>query len=87
MDMKLVGEISGYVAATIGAFVFFPQVIQSWKSKNTKDVSFLSFLLISIVSALWTVYGIANHALPIILVNIVIFILSVIMLFLKRKYG
>ena len=87
MDIKLIGEASGYIAAIIGAFVFFPQVIQSWKSKHTKDVSLLSFILITIASVLWVVYGATINSIQVFLVNIVIFILSMTMLVLKRKYG
>lgn len=87
MDVKIYTEIIGYAAAFIGTCIFLPQVIKSWTSKRTKDVSLLSFLLIAIGSVLWVIYGLLIQAIPIALVNAVILVLSLIMLYLKRKYG
>lgn len=86
MDTKSVANIIGYVAAGIGIAVYIPQVVRSIKTKKTKDISKTSFLLIFIVSILWTIYGVLIIAPPVILVNFVILILSSVMLFLKKKY-
>ena len=85
--MELVTNIIGYIAAFIGAITFLPQVIKAWKTKRTKDVSFASFSLLALVSALWISYGLLLKAGPVILVNIIILTLSIFLLFLKRKYG
>ena len=87
MDNELISNIIGYVAAGVGIVTFMPQVITAWKTKQTKDISFLTFFLLATVSLLWVMYGILMSAVPIIFVNTVIFILSAFLLFLKRKYG
>lgn len=87
MDTKVIAEIIGYIAAAIGTIMFLPQVIKCWKTKQTKDVSFLSFSLLAVGSTLWTIYGILLVAFPIIVVNIILTGSSLCMLYLKKKYG
>lgn len=87
MNTVQIADILGYVAAGIGIVMFIPQVLQCWKTKDTKAVSFLSFSLLAAASVLWTTYGVLMQAYPIILVNSVLLTLSAFMLFLKRKYG
>ena len=87
MNTVQIADILGYTAAGIGIIMFLPQTFQCWKTKNTKAISFLTFSLLSVVAVIWTVYGILLRAYPIILVNSFIFVLSLFILVLKRKYG
>ena len=87
MNTFQIADIFGYAAAGIGIVMFLPQIIQSWKTKNTKAISFLTLFLITTSSALWIVYGAIMKAVPILFVNAIIFIFSLFMLYLKRKYG
>lgn len=85
--MELIADIIGYIAAGIGAITFLPQVLKAWKSKETKDISFGTYSLLALATFLWVIYGFLLYARPIIFVNTIIFILSIFLLFLKRKYG
>lgn len=87
MDAVLLSNITGFAAAAIGTVMFLPQVIRCYKTKHTKDISFLTYSLLATASVLWTIYGIVNSALPIIFVNSVVLILSIFLLLLKKKYG
>ncbi|MBC8185012.1 hypothetical protein H8E88_28295 [candidate division KSB1 bacterium] len=51
-------QVLGYAAAAVAAIIFLPQVIQTVKSKDTKGLSFASFILISLSNSLWLTYGI-----------------------------
>jgi len=82
-----VADIIGYIAAAIGTVVFLPQVIRAWKTKRTKDISLLSFTLLAIVSVLWVIYGILLKSGPLISVNSIILGLTLVLLYLKHKYG
>src|SRR3989344_8890324 len=75
--MELVTNIIGYTAAAIGMVMFLPQTIKSWKTKQTKDLSFLTYFLFAIVSLLWFIYGLLLKAGPIIVVNATLLILNV----------
>ena len=87
MSTVQLADMLGYIAAVIGIIMFVPQVLQCWRTKNTKAVSSLSFALLATASALWATYGVLLKAYPIILVNSVLLILSLFILVLKRKYG
>ncbi|MBU4149199.1 MAG: SemiSWEET transporter [Candidatus Omnitrophica bacterium] len=76
----------GFVAATLTMTAFLPQVIQTWKTKSTKDISLGMFIIFCIGALTWLVYGILINALPVIITNIVLFILGVIILTFKIRY-
>jgi MtN3 and saliva related transmembrane protein len=80
--LTLLGLAAGIVVAT----AFFPQVLKVYKSKQTRDISLLTFSMIVIASVLWTVYGIILKDLPIIAANVVIFFMAAAVVVMKLKY-
>jgi MtN3 and saliva related transmembrane protein len=79
-------EIIGIIAGLLSCTTFLPQVIKTWKSKSTKDVSLTMFLIATVSTALWFFYGILIHSISIIGTNIVVLLLSIVMLFLFFRY-
>ena len=73
-------EIVGIIAGALSCTTFLPQVIKTWKSKSTKDVSLTMFIIASIGTTLWLVYGILIHSFSIIATNIVVLVFSLTML-------
>ncbi|MEI6061469.1 MAG: SemiSWEET transporter [Bacteroidota bacterium] len=83
-------EVVGIIAGALSCTTFLPQVIKTWKSKSTQDVSLTMFIIASIGTALWLVYGILIHSISIIGTNIIVLFFSLTMLFLfhrNRKKG
>jgi len=80
-------EFIGLVAATCTTVSFLPQVLHAFKSKSTKDISLPMYLTFSFGVAMWFVYGIFLHSVPIILANSITFVLVFIILLLKLKHG
>ncbi len=78
--------IIGLLAATGTTVAFLPQVIKSWKTKRTKDISPLMYLILVIGIFLWLIYGILLKDLPLILANAVTFILALSVLILTIKH-
>ena len=78
--------ILGLVAGALTTIAFLPQLIQTWKSKSAKDVSFGMLIVFSIGVFLWLIYGIYLQALPIILANFVTLIFNLVILGLKIRY-
>ena len=87
MNITRLADIIGYTAAGIGIFIFLPQAYKCWHAKQTQNISLLSYTLLAIGSFLWVIYGILMSAVPIIFVNTVGFIVSLFIIFLKRRYG
>jgi MtN3 and saliva related transmembrane protein len=79
-------EILGYTAGTISMLVFLPQVIKTWRTKSTKDISLLMFLFATSSVILWLIYGILIRNGSIIYTNSTILVLSSVMIYLKLKY-
>ena len=61
--------IMGLVAATLTTIAFIPQAIKIIKTKKTDDLSFLTYLMMSIGLTLWLIYGIVINNLPLIVAN------------------
>ena len=78
--------LAGYLAGTLTTIAFVPQVIRTWKLKETKDFSLSMLLLFATGMLLWTVYGIWINSFPIIAANTVTFGLILFLIWMKIKY-
>ncbi len=76
----------GLVAAALTTTAFLPQLLKTWRSKSAKDVSLSMLISFSIGVFLWLIYGVCIQSLPVIIANLVTFILSSINLILKIRY-
>jgi MtN3 and saliva related transmembrane protein len=75
-------EVIGIIAGAFSCTTFLPQVIKTWKSKSTEDVSLTMFLIATLGTTLWLVYGIMINSIAIIGTNIVVLFFSITMLVL-----
>mgnify|MGYP001561849916 CR=1 FL=1 len=76
----------GYAATVLGLFAFLPQAIKTLKTKETKDISLVMYLIFWLGVILWLLYGIFLKSLPVIIVNSVVLFLASVILVLKIKY-
>ena len=76
-------DILGFIAGTLTTISFLPQVIKTWKSRSADDVSLIMFIL---GVSLWCVYGLEIHSIPVIIANMITFILATTILILKLLY-
>ena len=83
--MKII-TILGLIAGTLTTISFIPQVIRSWKLKETKDISLWMYIILAAGIFLWAVYGLLIKDLPVTIANIVAFMFVSIVLFYKLKY-
>ncbi|AFZ49541.1 SemiSWEET transporter [Dactylococcopsis salina] len=79
--------IIGLAAGTLTTIAFLPQVIKTWQSKSAKDISLGMFSTFCTGVFLWIVYGFNIGDLPILLANIITFILAFTILIFKFRYG
>ena len=79
--------IIGLLAAACTTIAFLPQVIKTVKTKKTKDISLLMYVILTTGILLWVVYGLLTIDLPIILANSITFVLALIVLMLKIIHG
>ncbi|MBI5401604.1 SemiSWEET transporter [Candidatus Wolfebacteria bacterium] len=78
--------VVGFLAATCTTAAFLPQVIKTIKTKQTKDISLLMYIVFVTGVAAWLAYGILINKTPIIIANAVTLLLASQILILKIKY-
>ena len=83
----LITTLIGLLAATCTTGSFLPQVIRAWRTRSTRDVSALMFVLLVTGNALWLLYGALIGDLPLVIANLITITLVAIILALKLRYG
>lgn len=78
-----ISEIIGLAAASLTTGSFLPQAILALKSRNTDGISLAMYALFTTGVALWFVYGIMVVSWPVIIANLITFILAACILSLK----
>jgi MtN3 and saliva related transmembrane protein len=77
----------GLAAAFCTTVAYLPQVIQTWRTRSTKDISLATFLVLTTGLVLWLVYGAILHDVPLIAANGATLLLSVVILYFKLRHG
>ena len=76
-------NILGYSAAFLTTIAFAPQAYQSWKTRNLEGISLPMYSLFTTGVALWFLYGLTIHSMPVIIANAITLVLSAIVLALR----
>ena len=62
-------DLVGSVAGTLTTVAFVPQVVKTWRSRSTRDISLAMWLAFSLGVALWMLYGLLAGSVPIVVSN------------------
>ena len=84
--MVLFWEIIGWVAVVSTASQFFPQVVKAWRTKKVRDISLLSFILVTLTASSWLLYGYYKKDIVILAANALVFVSVIIIVVLKIMY-
>ena len=68
-------SILGFLASGVTMVSFLPQVVKTWRSGSSNDLSLGMYLLLILGAALWLTYGVLTNDVPIIVTNIVLVLL------------
>lgn len=79
-------NLIGMLAGSLTTAAFLPQVIKTWRSRSAGDISLVMFALFSLGVFLWIVYGLSVDAMPIVIANVITFLLSMTILVFKIRY-
>jgi MtN3 and saliva related transmembrane protein len=81
--------VIGYIAASLVIITPIPQLYKIIKTKSSKDISIVMYVLLLVAQILFTIYGILEKDIIIIVTNVSsVFIISLIIffsLFFRRK--
>jgi MtN3 and saliva related transmembrane protein len=73
----------GYSAALLTTAANLPQTYKIIKTRSTKDISLVTYLMLTLGCALWLMYGILNSDIPLIIANAISTTICIIILILK----
>jgi MtN3 and saliva related transmembrane protein len=76
----------GLIAGTLTSIAAIPQLVKTLRTKHARDISVWQPLLLAIGIALWLIYGVLIHDLPLVLANIVPLICNITLTILKIHY-
>lgn len=79
-------DIFGFIASGFNIVMLMPQVVRTWKTKKTKDLSLTTLIIFLLSASLWVVYGVMKQALPVIISNVSVGITSLLLIGFKLKY-
>lgn len=77
----------GLVAGTLTSIAAVPQLLQTLRTGQARDISIWQPLLIAVGVALWLIYGILIKDVPLMLANIIPLICNCALTILKIRYS
>ena len=79
-------DIVGTLAGTLTTLSFLPQVLRTWRSRSAHDFSLVMLLAFATGVGLWIVYGFILAEAPIVVFNVITFVLVTFLLGMKLRY-
>jgi len=79
-------EIFGYFAAVLTTIAFIPQLLKTFISKRAEDVSLTTLIMFLTGVGSWIIYGFRINSKPILIANIITFVLNLLILIFKLNY-
>jgi MtN3 and saliva related transmembrane protein len=79
-------NVLGLTAGSLTTVAFLPQVLKTWRTRATGDLSLGMFAIFSSGTLLWAIYGLLIQSLPIVIANGVTLALALMILYFKIRY-
>jgi MtN3 and saliva related transmembrane protein len=80
-------EFLGLAAAVLTTLCWVPQALKTIRTRDTRSISLVTQGAFTFGIVLWLVYGVLKGDLPLILANLVSFVLVGIILLMKLRFG
>ncbi|MCZ8376972.1 MAG: SemiSWEET transporter [Beijerinckiaceae bacterium] len=85
--MSVAVELIGGVAAVITTLCWVPQAIKVIRTRDTRSLSLVMYVMLAVGIVLWLVYGLLIVSWPLIGANLVTLVLVGIILGMKLRFG
>jgi MtN3 and saliva related transmembrane protein len=79
-------SLTGLCAAVLTSTSFLPQALKTIRTRETSSISLSMYILFTLGTLMWFIYGLASNNLPIWLANGFTLILASIILYFKIKH-
>jgi MtN3 and saliva related transmembrane protein len=78
-------SVVGLIAGTCTTIAFIPQVLHTFRSRNTSSISLGMYILFVFGIAMWLCYGFIISDLPLVITNLITLLLSSSILLMKIR--
>lgn len=78
-------EIFGTVAGILVVLAYAPQALQTIRTRQTRDLSLATYLMVTVASVCWVLYGIHKESVALWLANGIVGILAFIIVVIKLQ--
>ncbi len=76
----------GFAAGTLTTLAYLPQALHSFRTRSVRDLSRTMLVALNAGLLLWVVYGFWIRSLPLILANLLTFVLAFPLLVMKLRF-
>ena len=80
-------DFFGYFAAILTTAAFLPQLIKTLKTQKADDVSLITLIMFTTGVFSWIIYGYKISSIPILVANLITFLLNFLILISKIYYS
>lgn len=80
-------EFVGLIAGLCTTISFLPQALQVIRTRDTRSISLLMYVVFVSGVAMWIIYGVLISSLPVLMWNFFTLLLAGTILHLKLRYG
>jgi MtN3 and saliva related transmembrane protein len=84
--MSELPTLLGFIAGLVTTAANLPQVWKTYRSRSGEGLSFRMLLALAIGLALWIIYGIMIKSLPLVVTNVIVFLLILSLIAMKLKF-
>ena len=84
---EITKNILGYSGGSLLVITLFPQIYQTYKTKQTRDLSLLFVILQIITCILFLSYGILLKEYPLVIANSIVFLEQLLLLYAKLMFN
>jgi MtN3 and saliva related transmembrane protein len=78
--------VVGALASLLTISAFVPQVIRSWRTRSTRDLSYGTLTLLVSQSIAWLSYGVLLRDFALIITNAVVCVFTILILVAKLRF-
>ena len=80
-------ELIGSAAAVITTLCWVPQALKVIRTRETRSLSLVMYLMLALGVTLWLAYGLLIVSWPLIVANAITMVLVAVILGMKLRYG
>jgi len=78
--------LMGFLAGSLTTFSYLPELLETIKTKDTKDISITWLACLGAGMILWTYYGYLIDSTPLVVLSAISFVFVLALFALKMKY-